>query len=178
MWSQKKLTLGSLPPSFNLVKRNLLLLNYSSLESTGLSEIIISHGWTPGPLLGVKVKFKAPGIGKGAGTTPFSPGWACGCAPGAGFCASNLSSSGSHQLSPEETEVIHPKRSALTNVLLWCKHLKHCPKNLKAEVNESHLSENLKITWEDRLNGLVTPTKFAKWKKKVSEANFGNLHIK
>lgn len=38
--------------SFNPVKRNLLLLNYSSLESTGLSGIIASHVGPRGPSLG------------------------------------------------------------------------------------------------------------------------------
>lgn len=39
-------------PSFNPVKRNLLLLNYSSLEPTGLSKIIASRVGPKGPLLG------------------------------------------------------------------------------------------------------------------------------
>lgn len=39
-------------PSFNPEKRNVLLLNYSSLESTGLSKIIASHVGPKGPLLG------------------------------------------------------------------------------------------------------------------------------
>ena len=56
--SKKCLTPRSLPSPFHYLNRNLLLLNYSSFESTGLSEIITSRAGNQEPFLGVKGNLK------------------------------------------------------------------------------------------------------------------------